>query len=125
MGSSTTCRRCRHEHPAEQFNWDKSRGYPRSWCRPCEALRRRAKRYGVTPEDIEGMLWLQDDTCALCRKRLHGVFDVDHDHACCPPTSDWRKSCGKCIRGLLCRRCNFRLGMLETASVESLGAYLR
>jgi hypothetical protein len=37
----------------------------------------------------------------------NGGFHVDHDHACCPGT----RSCGKCIRGMLCNRCNTGLGM--------------
>jgi hypothetical protein len=38
------------------------------------------------------------------------VICVDHDHACCP---DSMKSCGKCVRGLLCSGCNRALGIVE------------
>ena len=34
---------------------------------------------------------------------------VDHNHQCCPNDV----SCGACVRGLLCFRCNTVLGMLE------------
>lgn len=40
---------------------------------------------------------------------------VDHDHGCCPG----QKSCGNCIRGLLCDNCNIGLGHFKD-SVESL-----
>ena len=33
-------------------------------------------------------------------------YCVDHDHACCPG----ERSCGDCIRGLLCNACNLVLG---------------
>ena len=52
----------------------------------------------------------QNGHCALCEfvpgeRHLH----ADHDHGCCPGN----KSCGKCLRGLLCSKCNIRLGYLE------------
>jgi hypothetical protein len=67
--------------------------------------------YRMTVARYEEILAEQGGRCAICRgeyprdvraKRFH----VDHDHACCPSS----KSCGKCIRGLLCAGCNTALG---------------
>lgn len=52
-----------------------------------------------------------------CRRLCGKVFDmdslrpfhVDHDHSCCSGV----KSCGKCVRGLLCGNCNLFLGFLK------------
>jgi hypothetical protein len=53
----------------------------------------------------------------MCRKPFGDdeYPQVDHDHACCPapPPKFPLKSCGKCIRGLLCFRCNTALGYFE------------
>lgn len=67
--------------------------------------------YNITAAEYQALLDSQDGVCAICAelcetgKRLA----VDHDHRCCPGA----KSCGKCIRGLLCRRCNQVLGRLK------------
>jgi hypothetical protein len=74
---------------------------------------RRLKRMGVTLEQYERMLTEQDGRCAICG-RVEAYSDgrrwcVDHDHSCCPGD----RSCGKCVRGLLCHRCNFAIGLLN------------
>jgi hypothetical protein len=55
----------------------------------------------------------QDGKCGICGKEQM-KFDVDHDHACCPG----ERTCGKCVRGLLCHNCNVKLGWLETYEVD-------
>lgn len=74
--------------------------------------RRRLKSYNLTLDGYDQLLAKQDGRCAVCRELPRDGVDltVDHDHRCCPPS----KSCGNCIRGLLCHGCNMRLGQLES-----------
>jgi hypothetical protein len=68
--------------------------------------------YGITADQYDAMAAAQDNRCAICRTDTpggKGRWHVDHDHACC----DSRRSCGGCIRGLLCLRCNSGLGFLR------------
>lgn len=51
----------------------------------------------------------QDFKCAICKKESNKL-NVDHDHSCCSES----KSCGKCVRGLLCTNCNMFVGKIET-----------
>jgi hypothetical protein len=64
-------------------------------------------RYGVSNEEFESLLRKQDHSCAICNKRFENDERpyIDHDHA-----SGW-------VRGLLCRDCNFAIGLLRD-SVE-------
>lgn len=66
-------------------------------------------RHGVTLDQYDALLAAQGGGCAICgstNPRGRGRFHVDHDHACCPG----KKSCGSCVRGLLCGNCNPGLG---------------
>lgn len=66
-------------------------------------------KYGISIDQFIGMLHAQGGGCAICGSLSTGNgldWSVDHDHACCPGT----KSCGKCVRGLLCNMCNLTLG---------------
>ena len=47
---------------------------------------------------------------------------IDHDHSCCPG----QKTCGKCIRGILCNDCNIAEGRLKSDKelVKALLRYL-
>lgn len=70
------------------------------------------ERYHLTPEQFEEILDSQNGVCAICKKHPEEGkrLVIDHDHACCPEKG---KSCGECIRGLLCSDCNSRLGHVE------------
>jgi hypothetical protein len=74
-----------------------------------QASRHRAKligKFNMTPEQYDELLQKQNGVCAICKvKPEKRLLAVDHDRGCCP---GW-KSCGKCVRGLLCMVCNTRL----------------
>jgi Recombination endonuclease VII len=68
-------------------------------------------KFGISLEDYDRLLAEQGGRCAICPATEPGgrhktFFPVDHDHACC----SGKRSCGKCLRGLLCAGCNFGLG---------------
>jgi hypothetical protein len=78
-------------------------------------LRREMKNYSTTVEWYRGRLIEQNGLCAICGhlSHHHGTIQrlqVDHDHKCCDLHT---KSCGKCLRGLLCADCNIRLAPIE------------
>lgn len=72
--------------------------------RPCttEQKRRwaRKSRYGITQEQFDAMWSHQGGLCAICDEDLATTKRVCVDH--CHDTSR--------VRGLLCHRCNIRLG---------------
>lgn len=67
--------------------------------------------FKLTWDGYQAMVEAQQGACASCHrppeegKRL----EVDHDRGCCPGS----RSCGKCIRGLLCRPCNGGTGIAD------------
>lgn len=85
--------------------------------------KRRARSYGLTLEQYNFLLEKQNGLCAICGEPPTPGKDlcVDHDHSCCP---DRNRSCGKCVRGLLCHGCNMRLGQLESSLVQRSLEYL-
>lgn len=98
-----------------------------------ERRRQRAWRlvnhFGISESRYEEMLKAQCGVCAICKKPEDAkqlgtrcYLAVDHDHACCRGP----RSCGKCVRGLLCARCNSMIGMAHDSRdvLESAIAYL-
>jgi hypothetical protein len=61
------------------------------------------------------MLEDQGHACAICREPfIEQRPRIDHDHNCCKvPPNGVSRSCGKCVRGLLCVRCNTWLGWMD------------
>jgi hypothetical protein len=80
-------------------------------------------RYDLSTETHQAMLAEQDNKCAVCEAPFTKAPMTDHDHACCAGSH----TCGKCIRGLLCRQCNTALGLFKDNIQTLLNAvgYLR
>lgn len=128
------CRQpCKSCYPQSQSKWrenniEKRRAYdrerrpagsPHRWTLPEDPVSKRdhyyKRTYGISLERYSQILKSQDYKCAICRlpeskiSRKNGLpmwLCIDHDHTCCPGT----KSCGDCVRGLLCHLCNTGLG---------------
>lgn len=69
------------------------------------------KKYGIEYQDYLKIIEKQNNKCAICNisfNKINKQPHIDHNHSCC---SEKIKSCGQCIRGLLCGKCNLLLGI--------------
>lgn len=122
------CTRCLDWLPVAEFGKEAKREDGLShYCKRCVRNYRLQCVYGVTIDQYEAMFAAQRGKCGICKTAdLDGRirhFHVDHDHACCPG----RKSCGRCVRGLLCPDCNLVLGIFtdDIARFEAAIDYLK
>lgn len=126
------CSQCLQRLPLASFhrNAAKSSGYD-VCCSSCRAelygtsekVRERGirRKYGLSIDEYNRLLSSQGGGCAICGDKpdpSKKVFAVDHDHSCCP---SYERTCGKCVRGILCSRCNTSIGMFED-DVELMAA---
>lgn len=100
----TTNRPAPYQGPRCATHWRRFRAARRAASRAAHV----EKTYSITEDQYQALYEAQGRCCAICqratgtgRKRLA----VDHDHACCPGPV----SCGRCVRGLLCKPCNSRV----------------
>ena len=83
-------------------------------CKECDTFMRIRRMYNISRKNIELMLKEQSG-CAICNYStdLFPIWwAVDHNHSCC----NGNKSCGKCVRGILCSYCNRGLGQFKDSS---------
>ena len=71
------------------------------------------KTYNLTLDQYEELLRGQGGVCAVCRV-AHESYTVDHDHSCCAGA----KTCGNCVRGVLCHGCNRGMGQFKDDTVH-------
>lgn len=125
------CVGCEIARSAKPENRIRQRENMRNWrTRPDSKIKKRkyhlSSRYNLSDVDYHLLLLKQGEVCASCKTppRTKSLA-VDHDHRCCPKGA--KKSCGKCIRGLLCNDCNRILGIAKDNPVllNNLIAYLR
>lgn len=110
------CTKCGEFKPEAEFHKSKAttNGLT-SRCAVCVRINT-AWRYGLTEERYLSMLNEQRGLCACCGEPEKAMFkgatkalSIDHDHDCCP----YGKSCGLCVRALLCSGCNSGHGLTE------------
>lgn len=95
------CSCCKSLKAAERF------AKTSRYCRVCESAknhsRRIKRRFQLSVARYDELLERQGGRCAICLRKPRSMrLAVDHDHACCPG----EETCGKCVRGLLCKSCN-------------------
>jgi hypothetical protein len=151
MDGDATCRECGETKHVTEFPRHKREPTGRHGvCKGCHRVREKDRReanpeeflerrrtvgkaselrryYGITLDDYREMVEAQGGGCAICGATAEASgrhLCVDHDHRCCPGR---KRSCGQCIRGLLCSNCNRAIGWLgdDPDLAEKAAAYLR
>lgn len=94
----------------------------------------RATSMGITLNDLDSMYERAGGACEICGipeseiADKYGSLAIDHDHSCCPGKRDSRlskRACGRCVRGLLCPRCNKLLTLADQVTFTAIENYLR
>lgn len=103
-----TCNKCGEFKGFEGFDLIRSkctgiRDRPRSICKSCQSDRRIKRTYNLEPQEVKDLLVSQNFQCPICKKELNDHNrNIDHNHV----TGE--------VRGLLCTKCNHRVGTFET-----------
>lgn len=135
-----TCTVCGQKKPLEAYYNLKAAKDGKSWrCKECDkntTMESRKKRYersrvqqrhaqrkfkyGLTEEDFNNLLALQENKCGCCGETLTDEFERRHaknklviDH--CHETGG--------VRGLLCTMCNKGIGLIGDTSISLYRAY--
>ena len=100
------CRDCMNTYRRENYDAAKSRSH---------SLK---KLYGMTGDEFQARLDSQGGCAACGSPTTDGKYwHVDHDHSCCNTRA---KSCGKCVRAILCHGCNTALGNVRDSKERML-----
>jgi hypothetical protein len=86
---------------------------------------RQFAHYRLTAVQWDALFEAQGGRCASCASVNPGAqgWHTDHDRNCCPTS---RKTCGACLRGILCGNCNTAIGLLsdDPERLRRAAAYL-
>lgn len=124
------CAWCKRTLPRECYTPTVVKNFANGWtkvqCKTCH----RARQKGISFEEMRRMYAAQDSKCGSCKTSFPmETLHIDHDHRCCPryrPSDGKRtnKACGACVRGLLCKKCNRALGVVELQFSNELSYFL-
>lgn len=118
ISNAKRCSKCKEIKAFGEFSRSKknSDGF-QSWCKSCKnkinysPSKNLLSKYRLTQVAFNAKLASQGNACGLCREEKPEDYKwhVDHDHNCCPGI----KTCGKCVRAILCFVCNSGLGKFK------------
>lgn len=103
---------CGRTLPLDQFHIAKlTRSGRHIYCKDCSRNKELFNRYGITLAQWNALFERQGNACAICHRTstADGRWMTDHDHSCCPTA----KTCGGCVRAILCHDCNITVGYIE------------
>lgn len=122
------CRTCNSTYRSGRTEQD--RLYRKNWRESNPELSKERSKYkhikhhyGLDREAYDSLTERQNGLCAICDTDLSQCRTVvDHDHSCCAGI----RTCGSCVRGILCVTCNTGIGMLrdDYETVLKAAAYL-
>lgn len=118
-GETKACKVCKEYKPVEDFSLCVPKGGKKPWrssyCLPCESLRKRAKKYGISIEEVRKVANKPCESCGRYEHEIGGKSPMSIDHC---------HGSGR-VRGVLCRYCNVALGMLldDPVRIEQLKQY--
>jgi|SRR5579863_289970 len=127
-GFAYTCKDCHNQRSKKKYDpeYDKLRHqlyYRKNIEKDPDFIKRTnlRRRHRISLEDFNARFAEQGNACKICKTKIPPIagWPVDHDHACCPSKD---KTCGKCIRGILCQDCNQGLGRFKDDPELLLGA---
>lgn len=113
---TSKCKQCHNKYYKEY--WKNTDAYQKHKDRVNKNRRHGYKRHNI--ESLEIFI-TESKKCPICNINNQEV--IDHNHACCQSSH----SCGKCVRGYICRRCNTALGFVadDVNLLENLIKYLQ
>lgn len=138
-----SCTKCRALKPLSEFYRNRNRGDGyQNYCKVChrayaqahyagpyrdralglmkarqQSGKHYAGKFGITVERYWELINAGCQICGAMKSSDGKRLAIDHDHACCPGG----RSCGKCVRGALCKTCNTGIALFGE-SVEKLTA---
>lgn len=140
-GSATPTLACANKSCRVSFQWETESILNNHYCPECSSILKRCSayipkqvvgitRHGISLIDYLKRLEAQRFSCAIpsCGVEFNDMTNgqrrpgIDHDHSCCKGGY----SCGKCIRGIVCQRCNVVIHHFEVNGFlfEDIDKYL-
>jgi hypothetical protein len=118
------CVKCRHGNWKSAELYRETEKYIRNSSRSVKNWNLK-RTFNITLEEYFQLLKEQNGVCKICGRTPEEngkALAVDHDRRCC----ESKTYCGKCIRSLLCDRCNRGLGHFldDIEYLRSVVAYL-